>query len=85
MALRDIAVLADRSARTIGGILGKERTKYTALSCIPHNGVVERVNEGRNAKNIREKNKFLANGCACLAHSGQELNRIHPFFRRDAA
>jgi hypothetical protein len=71
------------SALTIGGILGEKRTQDTALSSSQCR-VVICINEGRNTKNVREENELLPNGCAILAHTRQELDRVHPFLCSNA-
>ena len=40
--------------RTVWCILGEEWAQKAALGCIPDSGIVELVDEGRNAEHVRE-------------------------------
>lgn len=68
-----------RRGRTIWCILGEERTQHAALRRVAHRWVVERVDKGRNSKDIGEEDEFLAKRCAGLASAGEELEGGHPF------
>lgn len=44
--------------------------------------IVQGVDEGGYPEDVREQDEFLANVGAFLSGSGQELDRVHPFFCR---
>lgn len=65
-------------------ILREERTQDTALRRAGDGGVVVRVDEGGDPEHVGEEDEFLAERRACLADARKELDRVHPFFGRDA-
>ena len=70
--------------RTIGRILGEKRAQETALRRVPNSGVVERFDERRRAKHVRERFELGVHRGGCLPSAGEELDPALPFVRGDA-
>lgn len=71
--------------RTIRSILSEERPQHATLSSPINSRVVQRINQRRDSKDIREEDEFLAGGCARLSRAREELDRRHPFVCCDAS
>ena len=71
--------------RTIGCVLCEERSQDGALRRFSNWGVVERVDEGRDAEHVREEDELLAERGARLAGTSEKVDRAHPFVRGEAA
>jgi len=74
----------EETRRTIGRILGEKRAQEAALRRVPNSGVVERLDEGRRAKHVREIFELRVHRSGCLPSAGEELDPTLPFVRGDA-
>jgi hypothetical protein len=62
----------------IGHLRGPERAEHGRLRHVAMHGVIDGIDQGRNAQRVRQQHEFLPYVVADLPRAGEEVDRIAP-------